>query len=231
MKKKLVLLAALAAAVFPAFAESRDEQVHRWWLGAGLGMSSLKSDAPAPSAGRDGLDASVEVGYRLTPQLGLGIEFGALVPVDGCADWQCAGTPAAFAPRFTRIMAFGEFRPRDSGWRFRAGAGLSRFCYSRHWSDTGWSFVDTLDVLLSLALDDDLDETITGSGAYVCDARMKALGGAVSAGYDWPVSPGKPVSVGLRLSAEAADFGATRAIGLPAFRHRAVTLSLHLNFN
>jgi hypothetical protein len=231
MSKKLVLLAAVAALSAPVFAQADEGRLSAWWLGGSLGMGAMKSRPPAPSAGRDALDASVEFGYRLTPQWGAGFEFGALVPVNGCADWQCAGTAAAFAPRFTRLMAFGEFRPRASAWRLRAGAGLSRFCYSRHWSDSAWSIVDTLDVLLVAMLDDELDETLTGSGAWRCDARIKALGGIVSVGYDWPVSPGHPVSVGLRLSAEAADFGPTRAIGLPAFRHRAVMLSLHLNIN
>jgi hypothetical protein len=81
-------------------------------------------------------------------------------------------------------------------------------------------------------LDNDSDtETFGGSGGYRCDARMKALGGVVSVGYNWPVARGAPVAVGLRLTAEAANFGATQAIGLPAFRHRAVMLTLHLNIN
>ncbi|MEO8309499.1 MAG: hypothetical protein ABI616_15825 [Pseudomonadota bacterium] len=192
----------------------------------------MKSSAPAPSAGRDALAASVDLGYRFTPQWGLGFEYGGLIPVDGCADWPCGDTPAAFAPRFTRLMVFSEFRPRDSGWRFRAGVGASRFCQSRHWSATAWSIGDTLGLLLTAALDDDLaDETVSGSGSWRCDAHMKALGGMVSVGYDWPIAREHPVSLGLRLSAEAADFGPTRAIGLPAFQHRALMLSLHVSIN
>jgi hypothetical protein len=231
MKKNLVLLAAMAALSAPVFAES-DLHASGWWLGAGMGVGSVKSLAPAPSTGRDAVAATIDLGYRFTPQWGLGMGFGALVPMDGCLDWQCADTPAAFAPSFTRITAFGEFRPRDSGWRFRAGAGVSRFCYSRHWSDSAWSIGDTLDLLLAAALDDDqYGETIGGSGAYRCDARMKALGGVLSVGYDWPASRHKPVAVGMRLSAEAANFGPTHAIGLPAFRHRALMLTLHMNIN
>jgi hypothetical protein len=230
MNMKAVLLAAMVALSGPVFAQE-DDPAQGWWLGVGVGASSVKSLVPAPSAGRDALVASIDLGYRVTPQWGLGLEFGAVVPVDGCKDWQCAGTPAAFAPSFTHTMAFGEFRPRDSGWRIRAGAGLSRFCYSRHWSSSAWSFGDTLDVLLAVALDGDADETFGGGGAWRCDARMKALGGAVSVGYDWPVAEGEPVSVGLRLSAEAANFGPTPAIGLPGFKHRALMLTLHLNIN
>jgi hypothetical protein len=231
MRKKMVLLAAIAAVSAPVFAENGDDAAG-WWLGAGMGVGSLKSLAPAPSAGRDAVAASFDLGYHLTPQWGLGMEFAALVPMDGCLDWQCAATPASFAPSFTRITGFGEYRPDDSGWRIRAGAGVSRFCYSRHWSSSAWSIGDTLDLLLAAALDDDqYGETLGGSGAYRCDARMKALGGVLSVGYDWPVSPNRPVSVGLRLSAEAANFGPTPALGLPAFRHRALMMTLHLNIN
>jgi len=63
------------------------------------------------------------------------------------------------------------------------------------------------------------NETVGGSGGYRCDARMNALGGVVSVGYDWPVAANAPLSMGLRLSAETADFRDTPAIGLPAFRH------------
>ncbi len=225
-----VMLAGLAAWSTPALAQV--ESGSRWWLGAGLGGAAVDSLAPAPSADRRGLAASVEFGYRLTPQLGLGLEFGAVAPLGGCADWGCGDSATSFAPNFTRIHAFGEFRPPDSGWRFRAGAGVSRFCYRRHWSASAWGWGDTLGVALAAILDDEPDVySSDGSGAYSCDGRMKALGGTLSVGYDWPVSVHAPVSVGLRLSAEAANFGATPAIDLPAFRHRAVMLTLHLNIN
>jgi hypothetical protein len=229
--KRTLLLNAVLAICAPVFAQS-SEPAPGLWLGAGLGAASVKSMYPAPSAGRDALAASADLGYRFTPHWGLGMEFAAVVPVDGCADWQCAGSPAVFAPTFTRITAFGEFRPGHSGWRLRAGAGASRFCYSRHWSDSAWSIGDTLGLLLTAALDGDVDEgSDSGSGAYRCDARMRALGGVVSVGYDWPVSANRPITAGLRLTAEAANFGATPAIGLPAFRHRAVMLTLHVNIN
>jgi hypothetical protein len=235
MTRKLLLAAAIAALPLSLFAQSTEPApgvAPGWWLGGAVGAASVKSLAPAPSAGRDALAASVDLGYRFTPEWGVGMEFAAMVPVDGCADWECAGAPEAFSPTFTRITAFGELRPGGGGWSLRAGAGISRFCYSRHWSDSAWSFFDTLDLLLAAALDDDqYGETVGGSGAYRCDARMKALGGVVSVGYDWPVSRDKPVSVGMRLSAEAANFGSTRAIGLPAFQHRALMLTLHLNIN
>jgi hypothetical protein len=210
----------------------KDDPGSAWWLSVGAGGADVRSLSPAPSAGRGGVAASIDFGYRFTPQWGLGFEFGAVAPTSGCPDWECAGTVAEFAPSFTRMFAFGEFRPRDTGWRFRAGAGVSRFCHHRYWSSSAWSWGDTLDVMLSGLLDVGPEyETYGGSGAWRCDARVNALGGAVSMGYDWPVAEGSPVSVGVRLSAEAANFDATPSIGLPAFRHRALMLTLHLNIN
>jgi hypothetical protein len=221
----LVMLAGFAAWSAPALAQ--EESGSRWWLGADLGGAGVHSLVPAPSAGRKAIAASLEIGYRVTPQLGLGFEYGGVAPLSGCAEFGCGSAPADFAPNFTRLLAFGEFRPRDSGWRLRAGAGVSRFCYSQHWDDSAWGWGDTVTVILF----GDEDDTFEGTGAYRCDARVKALGGAVSVGYDWPVKRGSPVATGLRLSVEAANFGAAPAIGLPAFRHRAVMLTLHLNIN
>jgi hypothetical protein len=208
-----------------------DESAPRLWLGVGVGGAAVQSLAPAPSAGEDALNLSIDVGYRFTPQWGVGLEFGAVLPANGCPDWQCPVNSAEFAPSFTRILAFGEFRPRQSGWRFRAGAGLSRFCYRSHWSDTAWSWVDTVDFALQLLGDDAISNETVGSGGHRCDARMNALGGTVSAGYDWPVRPESPVAMGLQLGVEAANFGANPASDLPAFRHRAVTLLLRLDIN
>ncbi len=213
---RFVIVATFIVWSAAAAAQSQSEYPSRWWVSGGLGGASFSTPVPAPSARRKAIAASIDFGYRLTPELGLGLEFGTTVPVDGCAGWECAGSAAEFAPAFTRMFAFGEFRPRDSGWRFRAGAGVSRFCYSRHWSDSAWGWGDTLDVMLTTLLEDDPVDTFGGSGGYRCDARMKALGGAVSMGYDWPVKDGAPLSVGLRLTAEAANFGRTPVIDLPA---------------
>ena len=197
------------------------------WIGLGLGGGSVNSIAPAPSAGRDAFAASVELGYRFTPGFGLGLELGAVTPVSGCRDLQCGDTDAAFAPSFNRLFAFGEFRPGDSGLRLRAGFGVSRFCYQRHWDKDAWSMFDTV----MLLIDDDYLDYSDGSGAYRCDASRKALGGAVSVGYDWSAAENAPVSVGVRLTAEAANFSRSAGVGLPSFRHRAVMLSLHVRVN
>lgn len=229
-KMLLFVLAGLVAWPAAAVADDRDLQVAPgWWLGVGVGAAAVHSPAPAPAANREGLTGSIEVGYRFTPRWGVGVDFGAVAPVRGCADWDCAnGSPGHFAPNFTHVFGFGEFRPRNSGWRLRASAGISRFCYSRYWSDSAWSWGDFAMLLLD---DDYLYDTVSGSGAYRCGARTRALGGALTVGYDWAVSRTAPVSTGVRLTAEAADFGSTPAIALPGFRHRALTLTLHLNFN
>lgn len=198
----------------------------RFWGGIGVGGGAVKSLSSAPSAGRGGLEGSIEVGYRFTPNWGLGMELGALAPVSGCRDLGCGDTSADFAPTFNRLMAFGEFRARSSGLRLRAGVGMSRFCYSRHWDSDAWSLFDTL----LLVFDDDHIYS-GGSGAWLCDGARRAFGAAVSVGYDWQVAPRAPVWLGVRLSAEAARFSASTATGLPAFRHRAVMLSLHLRVN
>jgi hypothetical protein len=218
-----LLLVLLPLPALCAAATVRDEAPFQpFWAGVGMGGGRVESLAPAPSAGRGGLNGSIEVGYRLTPNWGLGMELGALVPVSGCREVDC-GEPADFAPAFNRLFAFGEFRPRHSGLRLRAGVGMSRFCYARHWDEDGWSMFDTLMVVF------DSDYLYTdGSGAWQCDAARRAFGGALSVGYDWQAGRDAPVSVGVRLTAEAAHFSAGPPTGQPAFRHRAVMLSLHL---
>jgi hypothetical protein len=121
------LLATLAGlAVWSAPATAQDEARSRWWLGADLGGAAVNSQSPAPSANRNAVAASVDFGYRLTPQWGLGFEFGAVAPVEGCKDWACAGTAASFAPNFTRLQAFSEFRPRCFALLLQQA--LVRFC-------------------------------------------------------------------------------------------------------
>lgn len=199
------------------------DPLRRFWVGVGVGGGNVESLAPAPSAGRGALNGSLEVGYRLNPNWGVGLELGAFAPLSGCPDLGC-GETADFAPTFNRFFAFGELRPRDSGLRLRAGVGMSRFCYERHWDADAWSMFDTLMVVVF-----DSDELYSdGSGAWRCDGARRAFGGVVSVGYDWQAGRNAPVSLGLRLSAEAANFSASPGIGLPAFRHRALMLSLHL---
>jgi hypothetical protein len=227
-----VVIAALAALVLPlqAGAQSADvlDDGRHWWFGLGLGSGSVDSLAPAPSSGRDGVAAGMELGYRLNPNWGLGLEWGTLAPLGGCAEWQCGESSDDFAPSFGRTFLFGEYRPVNSGWRFRAGMGMSRFCYQRHWDDDAWSVWDTLMFIID---DDYLYHVDGGSGAYRCDASRRALGGSVSVGYDWRLGEDAPVLLGARLSAEAANFPSRNGVGPPSFRHRAVMLTLQLVVN
>jgi len=228
-----LLLVVASVIVCPAAMAQRfdEEQAAPWWVDVGVGGANLSSPGPAPGIDQGGLAASLDFGLRFTPHWGLGLEFGAVAPSHGCAAWQCEVSAPEFAPAFTRLFAVSEFRPGHSGWRLRAGAGLSRYCYRAHWSSTAWSWTDTLDMALLLLGDGPLDGRIDGSGGYLCDAHKNALGGAVSVGYDWRVSTRAPVSMGVRLSAEAADFSARGPDDLPALRHRAVMLTLHLKFD
>jgi hypothetical protein len=199
----------------------------RLWVGAGIGAGTVRSLAPSPAAGRGAMAASFEIGYHLAPDWGMGLELGTVAPVSGCREWACGKVSSEFAPSFGHLLAFGEFRPRDSGLRLRAAIGVSRFCYQRHWSEDAWSMWDTFMVIID---EDYLDEEDGGSGAWRCDASRKALGGSVSVGYEWQ-TPDAPVSLGVRLSAETARFIGSPATGMPAFRHRAVMLTLHLSVN
>lgn len=227
-----VLFAAAAFMLAPAALaqdyDLDDPGARRVWVGAGLGGGKVKSQAPSPAAGSGFVSASVEVGYRLQRNWGIGMELGAIGPTSGCEEWNCGSSPASFAPNFSRLMAFGEYRPRDSGLRIRAGFGASRFCYERSWDGNAWS---PFDFVMALIDDNYLLAADGGSGAWRCDRSRHALGGSVSVGYDWRVDRGSPLLMGVRLSAEGANYPETRRIDVPKFRHRAVTLSLQMQLN
>jgi len=228
-KRSAFLLAALGMLVapLPVLAQGAShEALGPYWFGVGLGGGSVRSLSPAPAAERNALAANVEMGYRFSPDWGIGLELAAIVPFTGCAQWDCDSAPASFAPNFSRLSGFAEYRPGHSGWRLRAGVGVSRFCYRSHWSDGAWSWLDTMGLLF----DDYTDEVVGGSGAWRCDAARRAAGGSVSVGYDWQLS-GTPATMGVRLAAEAAHFDGVAAVGMPAFRHRAVTMTLHLTLD
>jgi hypothetical protein len=222
-----ILIIGAWSILLPAQAQAQGS-ASPFWAGVGLGGGSVESIVPAPAAGRGVVAASMEIGYRLRPEWGIGVELGAIGPLSGCEEWDCGSSPTHFAPNFSRLLAFGEFRPRDSGLRVRAGLGVSRFCYERHWDDAGWSPVD---FVLALIDESYLYTADGGSGAWNCDASRHALGGSLSIGYDWRVDRNSPLYMGLRLTAEAADFSASPSIGIPKFRHRAVMLTLQMHVN
>src|SRR5262245_56232663 len=113
MRSFLLLLGALLApALAGAQVRGYDDDYfndHRFWLGVGLGYGSIGSESPAPSADRDAIAASIEAGYRLAPEWGLGVEFGVVAPTTGCDGKGCSALLPGFAPNFTRWFLLGEY--------------------------------------------------------------------------------------------------------------------------
>jgi hypothetical protein len=131
---------------------------------------------------------------------------------------------ADFAPNFTHWFLVAENRPLER-LRLRAGVGVSGMCYSFHETRSS----DFERFLEYLFFGDD-DSYYDGSTHWECKSSLKALGGSVSIGYQWPL-PDPGSSIGLQLRGEAANFAASSTAGTPAFRHRAVTLQIQLNIN
>jgi hypothetical protein len=231
MKRILLLLAGLLLCPAMAGAQAgyypHDFETEGYWLGVGLGGGAVKSTAPAPSAGRDAFGASVDAGVRITPEWGLGIEYGVVAPGGGCGGHHCTPASPDFAPDFTRWFLVGEYRPpgADRGWRLRAGVGVSNMCY-RHYRTTQSAWERFLEALLFDDYDDDYDTDRT----YWSCKSLSALGGAVSLGYQWELEDTHS-SIGLQLRAEGANFAASSKAGTPAFRHRAVMLQVQFNIN
>jgi hypothetical protein len=219
-----LLCPALAAAQSPYYG---DDPRARGWLGVGIGGGTINSAAPAPSADHDAFSFTVDGGYRITPQWGLGLEFGMVTPNGGCGGHHCSSDSPDFAPDFSHWFLVGEHRPGDSGLRLRAGIGVTSMCY-RYYRTRSSSFERFLEALLFYDEDEyyyyDDDRT-----HWDCKS-LQALGGSVSVGYQWPF-PDARSSVGLQLRLEAANFAASATAHTPAFHHRAVTLQLQMNIN
>lgn len=224
MKGKWLLMASalLCPALAGASSSGWEDVDTRWWLGIGIGGGAVKSAAPAPSADRNAVAFSIDGGFRITPQWGLGLEYGAVNATSGCGGRHCTPAMSDFAPDFTRLFAVGEYRPVDSGVRIRAGAGISSMCYQFYKSPrSAWDKL--LDVFISgESMDNSTD-------SWNCKS-LRAFGIGASIGYQWPIG-GTAASLGLQLRGEAARFAASTAAGTPAFQHRALMLQLQLNFN
>jgi hypothetical protein len=197
---------------------------HRLWLGLGIGGGSITSTAPAPSADRDSIAASIDVGVRITPEWGVGLEFGVVSPTSGCDGQGCAPVLPGFAPNFTRWFLLGEYRPGGAGMRIRAGAGLSSMCYRFYETD----HLSTWEIIGTALLGGDVDSD-SGRGTG-CD-RLRTFGAAVSVGYQWWLGEDAPVSLGLQLRGETAKFAASSKARTPQFRHSAVMMQLQFIFN
>jgi len=225
----LLLCPAFAGARSPGYYEDYDDfDSHRPWLGVGLGNGAVESQAPAPAAGLNAFGGSIDAGYRITPEWGLGLEFSVIAPRGGCGGHHCSSVLPDFAPDFTHWFLLGEYRPGGggggdgdgSGWRLRAGAGVSSMCYRyyRHEALTWESVVVAI-------LFDDQDAGSLETRAWGCK-RLSTFGASASIGYQWRVGKEVPASVGLQLRGEMADFAASSNATTPAFRHRALIMQM-----
>jgi hypothetical protein len=193
------------------------------WLGVGFGGGRLQSAAPAPAADRAAYSFSVDVGTRITPNWGLGLEYGLVMPQGGCGGHSCTPQSSGFAPNFSHWFLIAEHRRPYSGVRLRVGAGVSGMCY-RYYRAHGDFWEEFLEALVFG--DDNVDPDATH---WDCK-QLHALGGLVSVGYQWPVSDGEG-SIGVQLRGEMAEFAASSTAGTPKFKHRAVMLQLQFNVN
>ena len=212
-----MLAPALAAAGSTTY---QDDLESGAWLGLGLGGGKIATAGQAPSADRGVFTFNLDAGYRITPQWGIGFEFGVIGPTSGCDGLGCTPASPDFAPNFLHWFAVGEYRPDNTGWRLRAGAGFSTMCYRYYRSHTS-------------ALENFVNVLLGGDGSTsdsISCHSLKAFGAAASIGYQWSLR-GSPTSLGLQLRGEAANFSASTRAVTPAFHHRAVTLQLQLNMN
>jgi hypothetical protein len=211
----IVLLSGVLAA--PALAdEFPTDAGGRGWLEGGLGAAELTTRA-AELPGRHGAAVlNIAAGYRVTPQLGVGLEFTSSAPLSSCNQWDCGGRSWDFKPGFNRFSAFGEMRFFQGRVRLRVGAGDASYCYAGD---------STLDLWYTV-FEPDGDVQVSS-----CSAVHRFVRSA-SVGYHWRMGDqSTPLTAGFRLGWEGANFHSKTSVGLPAFKYRAVTLTLQLSFN
>jgi hypothetical protein len=192
------------AITWPAMAtdgslESTDQAAvaSKWWLGGGIGVAQANYGSAAP--GNTGLALTLEGGWRITPHWGLGLELGMNMTDPSC---KICGTDAGNRKtQFNHLFLVAEYRPRESGWRLRAGAGESEIDVY-YWD--GWEY-------------------ITNS--------VTTFGMGLSAGYQWRLGSDSPLSLGVRLSGETANFPARSNLGTAPVPYSATTLTVQLVFN
>lgn len=229
MRRHLVLLIALLAPAL-AGAQSRtyaaDFEEHRFWVGVGLGYGTIKSDVRSRSVDRKLVSLGIDAGYRIAPEWGLGLEFGAVIPTSGCDGLGCSPSLPGFAPNFTHWFLLGEYRPGNSGMRVRLGAGPSWMCY-RYYETNVSTWEKILDAIL---LGDEQDGSGEPGRSRRCK-HLKAFGASASVGYQWRLGGEAPTSLGVRVRGEAANYAASSKAATPAFHHRALMLELQLGLN
>jgi hypothetical protein len=227
MQRKLawLFIALLCPMLSLAAGQQRDDYDESipFWAGIGFGGGSITSDGLAPSGGRDVFTGNIEIGYRISRQFGLGVEYGLIVPTSGCRGMGCSPSKPEFAPDFSRWFLMGEYRPHDGGLRLRASAGVSTMCY-RYYKGRRSTWDRFWDAVLFGNDGDDLSNDTSRR----CKS-LQALGAAVSVGYQWSLEDRG--SLGLQLRGEAANYDASARAGTPDFKHRAAMMQLQFSFN
>jgi hypothetical protein len=177
----LVAAVACVAVARPSVAAIPDTSastVGTWWFGGGLGEAQLGSKLQDPGAADSGMNVNLELGLEVTPRWGLGIEIGGNTfnSTNLCNQKSCIDLGGGAYDEFDHFYAFGEYRPKNSGWRLRAAAGYAAYCtgLNQVWGD--------------------------------CFDTRTTVGASASVGYDWRWSATSPVRFGLRLSGETARF-------------------------
>lgn len=169
----------------------------RWWLGAGIGAAQRDYGSAAP--GDTAFAFTLEAGMHITPHWGLGLELGANMTGSGCKF--CGPYGGGLNSEFDHFFLVGEYRPKEYGWRLRAGVGMSAYDLSY------------------------------GYGMDYPSYTVNTFGAGLSAGYQWRLGTMSLLSLGVRLSGEAAHFPARNNLDIAAVPYSAVTLTGQLFFN
>jgi hypothetical protein len=169
----------------------------RWWLGAGIGAAQRDYGSAAP--GETAFAFTLEAGMRITPHWGLGLELGANMAGSGCSF--CGPYGGGLNTEFDHFFLVGEYRPKEYGWRLRAGVGVSAYDLSY------------------------------GYGMDYPSYTVNTFGAGLSAGYQWRLHTVSAMSLGVRLSGEAAHFTPRSNLDTGSVSYSAVTLTVQLAFN
>lgn len=191
----------------------------RTWLEGGIGGAQINTRAERLPGRRGAAIISTGAGFRLTPELGIGLEFATNASLSGCQRWDCDGRSWDFMPAFNRVSVFGEMRVLDERVRLRYGVGDLSYCYRGGAGMNLW-------FMAIVALDG--DET----AVFDCSSVHGWVKSA-SIGYHWRMKPvdSTPLMAGLKLGLEDSHMRGKPSAGLPPFHYRAVTLTFQLSFN
>ncbi len=168
-----------------------------WWLGGGIGVAQSEFGSAAPKQSNGAM--TLEAGWLMTPHWGLGLEMGINFTDSRCTF--CGTNADNLKKEFGHVFLVAEYRPKQYGWRLRAGAGESEIDLY-YWD--GWEYVIS-------------SET--------------TLGGGLSAGYQWHLPTKMPLSLGVRLSGETANFSVRSNQGTASVPYSAATFTVQLVFN